>query len=67
MGGYADFLDASRTRLNVEAALAAAERDLALARLAVHRALGGAWTAPEPVAGEPLVVAASLAAGGPEE
>ena len=66
VGGYADFLDASRTRLNVEAALAAAERDLALARLAVHRALGGAWTAPEPVAGGPLVVAASLAAGGPE-
>ena len=59
VGGYTDFLDASRTRLNVEAALAAAERDLALARLAVHRALGGAWTAPEPIAGEPCIVAAS--------
>ncbi len=49
IGGYADFLDSLRTQLNVESALAGAERDLALARLAVHRALGGAWTAPEPL------------------
>ena len=66
VGGYADFLDASRTVLNVESALAASERDLALARLAVHRALGGAWTAPEPAAEERLV-AAALRAGGPEK
>ncbi len=58
VGGYADFLDASRTLLNVESALATSERNLALARLAVHRALGGAWIAPGPVAGEPLVAAA---------
>ncbi len=45
IGGYADFLDALRARLNVESALADAGRDLALARLAVHRALGGAWVA----------------------
>ena len=44
IGGYADFLDALLTRLNVESALAGAERDLALSRLTVHRALGGAWT-----------------------
>ena len=47
IGGYADYLDALSTRLNVESALAGAERDQALARLAVHRALGGAWTPPE--------------------
>ena len=47
IGGYADFLDALRALLNVESALAGAERDLALARLAVHRALGGAWVAPD--------------------
>ena len=57
VGGYADFLDASRTVLDVESALAASERDLALARLAVHRALGGAWTAPEATAEERLVAA----------
>ncbi|MCY3966147.1 MAG: efflux transporter outer membrane subunit [Acidobacteria bacterium] len=51
IGGYADFLDALLTRLNVESALAGAERDLALSRLTVHRALGGAWT-PEASAGE---------------
>ena len=42
-----DYLNVLLTRLNVESALAGAERDLALARLAVHRALGGAWTAPD--------------------
>lgn len=43
--GYADYLDAQRTLLNVQSTLAAASRDLALARLAVHRSLGGDWTA----------------------
>ena len=46
IGGYADFLDALRAVLNVEFALIGVQRDLALARLAVHRALGGAWVAP---------------------
>ena len=50
VGGYTDYLDALRTRLDVESDLAGAGRDLALARLAVHRALGGAWTAPGPLA-----------------
>ena len=44
LSGYAGVLDASSALLHVESALADAERDLALARLAVHRALGGAWT-----------------------
>ena len=46
VGGYMDYLDASRALLNVESALAGALRDLALARLGVHRALGGEWVAP---------------------
>ena len=41
---YGDYLDALLARLNVGSARVAAERDLALARLAVHRALGGSWT-----------------------
>ena len=48
VGAYADYLDALRTLLNARFALAGASRDLALARLAVHRALGGAWTASNP-------------------
>ena len=56
--GYTDYLDALRTLLNVEAALAGATRDLALARLAVHRSLGGAWASPETVP-EPRMVPAS--------
>ncbi|MYI22074.1 MAG: TolC family protein [Gammaproteobacteria bacterium] len=46
VGGYIDYLDAVRALLNVESTLAGARRDLALARLAVHRSLGGDWTAP---------------------
>ncbi len=49
VGGYTDYLDALRALLNVESTLAGAGRDLALARLAVHRALGGEWTRPEGV------------------
>lgn len=44
VAGYTDYLDALRTMLNVESTLAGAGRDLALARLAVHRSLGGTWT-----------------------
>ncbi len=46
VGGYVDYLDAVRALLSVESTLAGARRDLALARLAVHRSLGGDWTAP---------------------
>ncbi|MCY3933161.1 MAG: efflux transporter outer membrane subunit [Acidobacteria bacterium] len=52
IGSYPDYLDALRTELAVESALTSAERDLALARLAIHRALGGAWTHSEPPDGE---------------
>lgn len=44
VAGYTDYLDALRNRLNVESTLAGAGREYALARLAVHRAVGGAWT-----------------------
>jgi NodT family efflux transporter outer membrane factor (OMF) lipoprotein len=43
VGGYTDYLDALRNALNVRASVVTARRDLALARLAVHRALGGTW------------------------
>ncbi len=66
IGGYADFLDALRTRLNVELALAGARRDVALARLAVHRALGGAWTASETI-DTPQMASASAAPAEPTE
>ena len=44
VAGYWDYLDALRSHLNVESTLAGGRRDLALARLAVHRALGGDWS-----------------------
>ena len=50
VGGYGDLLDANRTLLEVESLLAASDRNLALARLAIHRALGGAWAAPDEMA-----------------
>lgn len=43
LGEYLVFLDARRNLLRVETSVKAAERALANARLAVHRALGGAW------------------------
>lgn len=52
IGDKPDYLDALRNELTVESALTSAERDLALARLAIHRALGGAWTEAEPLDGE---------------
>lgn len=44
VGEYLDYLDALRTLYNVETNLSGAARELALARLGVHRALGGGWT-----------------------
>ena len=62
VGGYTDYLDALRSRLNVESTLAGSRRDLALARLAVHRALGGDWTAPPETLEElPMVPAEGVA------
>lgn len=45
---YEDYLTASQTRVSANSALAAAERDLGHARLALHRALGGTWVAADP-------------------
>ena len=41
---YEALLTAMQVRLTAESLLAASDRDLGLARLALHRALGGAWT-----------------------
>jgi NodT family efflux transporter outer membrane factor (OMF) lipoprotein len=49
VGDYPDYLDALRNRLTVESTLTQARRDLALARLQLHRALGGSWSDDEPV------------------
>ena len=53
ISGYGDLLDADARLLDAESALASSARNLALARLAIHRALGGAWTAPDAMAGAP--------------
>ena len=44
VGDYATFLAARQNHLALRSALAAGRRDLGYARLALHRALGGAWT-----------------------
>ena len=41
---YEEVLSASQILVGAEAVLSSAERDLGFARLALHRALGGAWT-----------------------
>ena len=61
VGGYPDFLDALLAVLNVESALAGVQRDIVMARLAVHRALGGAWTAADAPDGRDAASAAGLA------
>ena len=66
VGGYGDLLDATRTLLEVESALARSDRNLALARLAIHRALGGAWTTADEVAALP-VDAGGIPAKGPTD
>ena len=48
IGDYDDFLAASEALINVNSSLVSAERDLGFMRLALHRALGGAWTVSEP-------------------
>lgn len=44
---YVAYLDALRQSFNVENTRITAERELAVARLNVHRALGGSWIQPE--------------------
>ncbi|VWX55820.1 TolC family protein [Sphingorhabdus sp. 109] len=50
VGSYVDYLDALRAQFQVESSLSSAARDVALARLGIHRALGGSWddTPPAP-------------------
>ncbi len=43
IGDYVSYLDARASLVSAQITLAAAERALAVARLAVHRSLGGAW------------------------
>ena len=43
VGSYLSYLDALRTLYAVETSLSSAARSTALARLNVHRALGGDW------------------------
>jgi NodT family efflux transporter outer membrane factor (OMF) lipoprotein len=67
VGSYVDYLDALRAQYQVQSALSSAARDVALARLAVHRALGGGWNEKVPtipaVDGENSVVSASETEG----
>ncbi|MGD2121694.1 MAG: TolC family protein, partial [Gemmatimonadota bacterium] len=43
IGSYTEYLDALRVLLTTQSSLSTSTRDVALARLTVHRALGGAW------------------------
>ena len=52
IGDYATALDAERTRLQTAQRLTTAEEALVGSRIALHRALGGAWVAP-PEADDP--------------
>lgn len=57
VGQYSDYLDALRQKYQIESALSSAGKDVALARLAIHRALAGDWTDAqkiEPVAMKPM-------------
>ncbi|MCE2455929.1 MAG: efflux transporter outer membrane subunit [Gemmatimonadetes bacterium] len=65
VGGYIDYLDAVRALLGVESTLAGARRDLALARLALHRSLGGDWTEPPDSEGRRMLTATLSEGSGP--
>ena len=52
VGSYLSYLDALRAVYQVRSSLSSAARDVALARLAVHRALGGDWTGGDWTGGE---------------
>lgn len=54
VGNYIAYLDARQNLASAEINLAAAERSLADARLAVHRALGGAWVQDDADLGQQL-------------
>lgn len=61
VGSYVDYLDALRAQYQVQSSLSSAARDVALARLAVHRALGGSWD--KPAAAAPVTDGEDLKAG----
>jgi NodT family efflux transporter outer membrane factor (OMF) lipoprotein len=63
VGSYVDYLDALRAQYQVQSALSSAARDVALARLGVHRALGGSW---DNVPGAPDIMAAPPSMQGEE-
>ena len=44
VSAFTDYLDALRTVYQVRSSLSAAGRDVALARLAIYRGIGGGWT-----------------------
>ena len=50
VSAFTDYLDALRTVYQVRSSLSAAGRDVALARLAVYRGIGGGWTEAEDIA-----------------
>lgn len=64
VGSYVDYLDALRAQYQVQSALSSAARDVALARLAVHRALGGSWDQKVPTM--PVTEDREFKAGEPE-
>ena len=53
VGSYTGYLDALRAVYQTEATLSSAARATALARLGIHRALGGDWIAYETTEGDP--------------
>ncbi|WP_299323818.1 efflux transporter outer membrane subunit [Parasphingopyxis sp.] len=55
VSAFTDYLDALRNLYQVRSSLSAAGRDVALARLAVHRGIGGGWTEEDSVPEVPLV------------
>lgn len=55
VSAFTDYLDALRNLYQVRSSLSAASRDVALARLAVYRGLGGGWTEDDSVPEIPLV------------
>ena len=66
VGAYEAFLAAEQVHLGAQSVLAAAQRDVGYARLALHRALGGAWTAGDRDAATPGDSAAAEPAPVPE-
>ncbi|WOE73881.1 TolC family protein [Alterisphingorhabdus coralli] len=55
IGNYVSYLDALRGLYQVDTSLSTAARDVAIARLDVHRALGGDWVMDNEVEPVPLV------------